>query len=68
MVNIGQALFIACAGKSIKSLTETGELQAMETVMLGDRIRNRAKEKHEDAREQNVPKHIEAAYHLGKEF
>ena len=40
-----KALFIVCAGKSMKSLIETGEKSAMETVMLGDRIRNRAKEK-----------------------
>ena len=76
---LDKALFIACAGKSIESLVETGELQAMETVMLGDRIRGRAKEKqmvvydnithwNEAIREQNAPKHIEAAYHLGKMF
>ena len=76
---LDKALFIACAGKSIESLVETGELQAMETVMLGDRIRGRAKEKqmvvydnithwNEAIREQNAPEHIEAAYHLGKMF
>ena len=58
---------------------ETGELQAMETVMLGDRIRGRAKEKemvvydgvthwNEDSREENILKHVEAAYRLGKSF
>lgn len=76
---LDKALFIACAGKTIASLTETGELQAMETVMLGDRIRDRAKEKQmviydgithwdEENREKNIPMHIEAAYRLGKNF
>jgi NAD(P)H dehydrogenase (quinone) len=37
-----KALFIVCAGKTMKSLMETGEKSAMETVMLGDRIRNSA--------------------------
>lgn len=61
-----KALFIVCAGKSMKSLIETGEKSAMETVMLGDRIRNRAKEKemvifdsithwNEEARSENIP-------------
>ena len=79
MKQLDKALCIACAGKTRKSLIETGELQAMETVMLGDRIRDRAKEKQmvvydgithwdEESRGLNAPKHLEAAYHLGKEF
>ena len=79
MKTLEKALFIACAGKSAESLMETGELQAMETVMLGDRIRGRAKEKemvvydgvthwNEDSREANILKHVEAAYRLGKSF
>ena len=39
---LDKALAIACTGKSMQSLEETGEKNAMETVMLGDRIRNRA--------------------------
>ena len=76
---IDKALVIACAGKSFASLEETGEKAAMETVMLGDRIRNRAKEKqmvifdsithwNEDLREIMVPVHLENAYRLGLEF
>lgn len=76
---LDKALVIACAGKSMKSLTETGEKSAMETVMLGDRIRSRAKQKEmvifdnithwdEPLREEMEPKHLEEAYRLGVEF
>lgn len=76
---LDKVLVIACAGKSIESLTDTGEKKAMETVMLGDRIRNRAKEKemvifdnvtnwNEALRDEVVPVHLEAAYKLGENF
>ncbi len=76
---LDKALFIACAGKSIESLEETGEKNAMETVMLGDRIRNRAIEKQmiifdnithwdEILREATEPVHLQKAYELGKSF
>ena len=74
-----KALCIVCAGKSMESLTETGEKSAMETVMLGDRIRNRAKEKEmvifdgithwdEEFRSENVPKFLSRAYQMGINF
>ena len=74
-----KALFIVCAGKSMKSLIETGEKSAMETVMLGDRIRDRAKEKemvifdsishwNEEARSENIPLHLSKAYEMGMNF
>ncbi|MBE5853006.1 MAG: flavodoxin family protein [Lachnospiraceae bacterium] len=74
-----KALCIVCAGKTIESLVETGEKSAMETVMLGDRIRNRAKEKemvifdgithwNEKIRSENVPKHLSEAYEMGIKF
>ena len=74
-----KALVIACAGKSMKSLTETGEKDAMETVMLGDRIRSRAKEKemiildnvthwNEELAEHVIPEHLAKAYQLGLGF
>jgi NAD(P)H dehydrogenase (quinone) len=74
-----KALVIACAGKSLQSLTETGEKKAMETVMLGDRIRNRAKQKEmvifdnithwkEELRESCVPIHLKDAYKMGISF
>lgn len=76
---LDKALFIACAGKTIESLVETGELQAMETIMLGDRIRNRAKEKQmvvydnithwdEEARSKNISRHLSKAYEMGIKF
>ena len=74
-----KALVIACAGKSLDTLSITGEKMAMETVMLGDRIRNRAREKqmvildnithwNEEIRENTVPIHLENAYRLGLDF
>ena len=74
-----KALCLVCAGKTIESLMETGEKSAMETVMLGDRIRNRAKEKEmvifdgithwdEKARSKNVPIHLSKAYEMGINF
>ena len=39
---LAKALFIDCAGKSVKSLTDAVELQAMNTLMLGNRICERA--------------------------
>lgn len=74
-----KALVIACAGKSKQSLFEVGEKQAMETVMLGDRIRDRAKQKemvifdnithwNEELRRAMIPIHLSDAYKLGVDF
>ena len=63
----------------MQTLNETGESIAMETVMLGDRIRNRAKKKEmvildnvthwdEELRENIVPKHLSEAYRMGVDF
>lgn len=79
MKKLEKALCIACAGKTMDSLEETGERAAMETVMLGDRIRDRAKEKRmvildgithwdEPTRERLLPGHLETAYRLGEQF
>lgn len=79
MKKLDKALCIACAGKSMQSLEETGERAAMETVMLGDRIRDRAKERklvvldnithwNEPLREECAPVHLQTAYRLGVEF
>ncbi len=76
---LSKALFIACAGKTLQSLEETGNKQAMETVMLGDRINQRAKEKQmvfldgishydEELIARMKPQHLETAYMLGKTF
>lgn len=76
---LDKALFIACAGKTLQSLEETGNKAAMETVMLGDRINQRAREKlmvfldgishyDEELIAQMKPKHLETAYELGRTF
>lgn len=74
-----KALFLVCAGKTLQSLEETGEKAAMETVMLGDRIRNRAKKKemiifdgithwNEEQRNKKILKHQAEAYRIGIPF
>lgn len=79
MKTLDKALVIACAGKSMESLTEVGEKQAMETVMLGDRIRERAKQKemvildgitnwNEEKKCRLMPEHLKKAYELGVNF
>lgn len=79
MKTLDKALVIACAGKSMESLTEVGEKQAMETVMLGDRIRERAKQKemvildgitnwNEEKKCRLMPEHLKKAYELGVSF
>lgn len=79
MKKLRRVLCIACAGKTLDALRETGELQAMETVMLGDRIRERAEQKqmlvldgithwNESQREVLLPRHLETAYCMGRDF
>lgn len=74
-----KVLFILSAGKTIESLEETGESKAMRTVMLGDRIRNRALEKEmiifdgtthwdEGQRKERLVEHLNTAYKLGLDF
>jgi NAD(P)H dehydrogenase (quinone) len=77
MKQLEKALVIAVAGKTIEALEETGESQAMAAVMLGDRIRDRAKHKemvifdgtsrHDmGMRSAKAPLHLKRAYELGK--
>ncbi len=79
MKPLKKALFIAAAGKTLQSLEETGNARAMETVMLGDRINQRAEEKRmvfldgishydEELLKRMKPRHLETAYRLGAEF
>ncbi len=79
MKTLDKALFLACAGKTMQSLEETGNKQAMETVMLSDRINQRAREKSmvffdgishydEELLQKMKPQHLERAYKLGLEF
>lgn len=74
-----KALFLVCAGKTLQSLEETGEKSVMETVMLGDRIRNRARNKemiifdgithwNEEQRNEKIQEHLAEAYKIGSTF
>lgn len=71
-----KALCIITTGKTLDALKQTGEDQAISTVMLGDRIRNRAKQKdivffdgtsrwNMAQRNENIPKHLARAYLIG---
>jgi NAD(P)H dehydrogenase (quinone) len=72
-----KALVICAAGHTVEQLRESGCYQAMETVMLVDRMYERAKEKEfvvlggseelkGDAWERLKEAHLSAAYELGK--
>lgn len=74
-----KALFILSAGKTMESLKETGEFDAMRIVMLGDRIRNRALKKEmiifdgtthwdEAQRKERLAGYLKNAYKLGLNF
>lgn len=76
---LDKALFLASAGKTLESLSETGEAKAMEIVMLGDRIRTRALQKQlvildgttrweETVRNSKRKEHLKTAYDLGLTF
>lgn len=63
----------------MKALEETGEANAIRTVMLGDRIKNRAIEKEmvifdgtthwdEKLRDKKIKEHLKRAYNLGLYF
>ena len=45
MKQLDKALFLVCMGGNLSDSIRQEQLKAMETVMLGDRISNRAKEK-----------------------
>jgi NAD(P)H dehydrogenase (quinone) len=70
-----KALCIAITGKSMDDLLSSGQASAMETVMLGDRINYRAKEKRivfldgmsrdYESRKTNWGKHLKDVYSLG---
>lgn len=77
MKKLQKALVICIAGHTTKHLEEYGHLQSMRTVMLGDRIFDRADykdfivldgtAKHDmDLRNANWHKHLRTAYEAGK--
>ena len=76
MKKLDQALFIAIAGHTAEALEEQGRLQAMRTIMLEDRIFDRATEKEmvllggtersdPDLRERMAEQYLRTAYNLG---
>ena len=79
MKKLEKALVICVAGRGLYHLTEYGHLEAMKTVMLGDRIYDRAKIKNFivlDAmskyalvgREANWERNLNTAYEAGRTF
>ncbi|BBF42387.1 NAD(P)H oxidoreductase YRKL [Lachnospiraceae bacterium KM106-2] len=79
MKTLKKVFMIAVAGKTQQALDETGEAQAMRTVMLGDRIRDRAIDKEmvlldgithweEELRNSKMKEHLKTAYQLGLGF
>ncbi len=75
MKTLAKALVIACAGNTKEALHKQGRLQAMENVMLGDRIYDRAEHKefvllggternNAALREQMRKQHLKTAYTL----
>lgn len=79
MKTLDKALFIAVAGNTEEALREQGRLQAMENVMLADRIYDRAREKdfvllggternNAKLRAQMCQQHLQTAYRLAAEL
>ncbi|MCL2825817.1 MAG: NAD(P)H-dependent oxidoreductase [Eggerthellaceae bacterium] len=76
---VKKALVICAVGHTVEQLKERGCYQAMETVMLVDRIHDRALEKEfvclggsEDMKDRGWEalreEHLEAAYRLGRDL
>ena len=79
METLSKALIIACAGNTKEALEEQGRLQSMKTVMLEDRIYDRAEQKefvllggtersNATLREQMLKQHCETAYQLAQKL
>ncbi|MDR2108118.1 MAG: NAD(P)H-dependent oxidoreductase [Coriobacteriales bacterium] len=79
MKTLDKVLVIACAGNTLEVLAEQGRLQSMETVMLGDRIYDRAKHRefillggtersNVERREAMREQHLQTAYRLAEEL
>ena len=79
MKKLKKALVLACSGNTEETLREQGRLQAMENVMLGDRIFERAEHKefvlmggternNAALRERMRKEHLERAYRLAYEL
>lgn len=76
MKKLEKAIFLVSAGKSIENLITSKEKEAMETIMLGDRIKSRAKHKEMiffdettkfdiERRKAKMEMHLLKAYEIG---
>lgn len=79
MKRLSKALVICIAGHTLEKLEKYGHLASMKTVMLGDRIFDRADESkmvvldgttkaNMELRSNNWPKHLTTVYRLGYEL
>jgi NAD(P)H dehydrogenase (quinone) len=79
MKQLDKGLVLCVAGHSVENLTGYGHLESMKTVMLGDRLHDRVKQKdfivlggmaRQDAalRERNRHKNLETSYRVGRNF
>lgn len=79
MKKLKKALVLCIAGHTLEHLKETGHYQAMESIMLGDRIYDRAEKKEmvllggttkffPELREANWSEHLETAFECGKKM
>lgn len=79
MKTLNKAIFLITMGGSLKGEIRREQLQAMKTIMIGDRIRNRAKEcevhvfdemtrgyGNDENRERRTSEFSQKAYELGK--
>jgi NAD(P)H dehydrogenase (quinone) len=77
MKTLKKAIILCVAGHTIEKLKEIGHYQSMKTVMLGDRIYDRAEEKkmillggttkhNNELRQENWEKHLQTAFEIGK--
>lgn len=79
MKTLNKAIFLITMGGSLKDEIRREQLQAMKTIMIGDRIRNRAKEcevyvfdemtrgyGNDENREKRTSEFSQKAYELGK--
>jgi NAD(P)H dehydrogenase (quinone) len=78
MKELDKAVILCSAGNPIERLEESGLLDSMKKVMLGDRLFGRAKQtgfvvfdntsRENELREKNWDMNIQKAYEMGKDF
>jgi NAD(P)H dehydrogenase (quinone) len=79
MKRLDKGLVLCVAGHSLENLTGYSHLESMKTVMLGDRLHDRVKQKEfivldgmarQDiaSRERNRYRNLETSYHAGHNF